>query len=355
MPNILPPGHILHIISRLEARSFEAWCVGGCVRDAFLGCEPSDWDIATSALPEETLGCFPELKAIETGRAHGTITLVTPHGPVETTTYRVDGEYTGHRRPAGVSFSRDITRDLSRRDFTVNAMAWHPDRGLLDPFGGQSDLAAHILRCVGDPARRFDEDALRILRGVRFAAALGFEIEKDSLAAALGCLGLLGSLSGERTRSELTRLLCAPGAQPVLDRYAPIVLAALPELSSLPALEDVPPDPILRWAALLRNCGPDAAKGLLTRLRFPNREIAQVTRLVRQLPMVPEDGSLAQRLCRAGLTLSELAVSGADLIALGYSPGPGLGEALGSLMGAVLSGELPNRREELLSHAQKSM
>ena len=354
MPKIIPPGHILHIISRLEARGFEAWCVGGCVRDALLGREPSDWDVATSALPEEILGCFPELKAIETGRAHGTITLVTPQGLVEATTYRIDGEYTGHRRPAGVSFSQDITQDLSRRDFTVNAMAWHPDRGLLDPFGGQSDLAAHILRCVGDPARRFDEDALRILRGVRFAAALGFEIETDSLAAALDCMELLGSLSGERTRSELTRLLCAPGAQPVLERYASIILAALPELTSLPSLGDVPPDPILRWAALLRDCGPDTAKGLLTRLRFPNREISRITWLVKQLPMVPEDLSLAHRLRRAGLTLSKLAVSGADLMALGYSPGPGLGEALDSLLRAVLSGELPNRREELLAHVQKN-
>lgn len=355
MVKIIPPGHILRVISRLEARGFEAWCVGGCVRDSLLGREPSDWDVATAALPEETLSCFPELRAIETGRAHGTVTLMTSGGPVEATTYRIDGEYTGHRRPIGVSFSRDITEDLARRDFTVNAMAFHPGRGLLDPFGGQADLSAHMLRCVGEPASRFDEDALRILRGVRFAAALGFEIEEKSLCAALDSLELLGSLSGERTRSELTKLLCAPGTQPALDRYAPILLAALPELSALPGLGDVPALPVQRWAALLRDCGPDTARGLLIRLRFPNREISEMTRLVRQLPLVPEGESLSKRLDAAGLTLAGLAVSGADLIAMGHPPGPGLGEALNTLLRAVLSGELPNRREELLSRAREIM
>lgn len=355
MSKIILPEHILRIIARLEARGFESWSVGGCVRDAMLGREPADWDVATSALPEETLGCFPELRAIETGRAHGTVTLITPQGPVETTTYRIDGEYTGHRRPIGVSFSRDISEDLARRDFTVNAMAYHPGRGLLDPFGGQADLRARILRCVGDPARRFDEDALRILRGVRFAAALGFEIEKTSLDAALDNLGLLGGLSGERIRDELTKLLCAPGAQAALEKYAPVILSILPELTALPPLEDAPRNPIPRWAALLRDCSLDAARELLTRLRFPNREISEITRLVRQLPLVPEGGSLARRLDIAGLTPAGLAVSGGDLIALGYAPGPGLGDALNALLKAVLSGELQNGREELLAHAREIM
>lgn len=355
MSKIIPPEHILRIISRLEARGFEAWCVGGCVRDALLSREPSDWDIASSALPEETLACFPELKALETGRAHGTVSLLTSSGPVEVTAYRIDGQYSGHRRPMGVSFSRDIKEDLARRDFTVNAMAYHPARGLLDPFYGRRDLSERILRCVGDPARRFDEDALRILRGARFSAALGFELEEGTLSAALGSLGLIGSLSGERVRDELTKLLCAPGARETLERYPEIVLAALPGLRALPKLLDAPPRPVQRWAALLRDCSPAAARELLMRLRFPNREISEITRLIRQLPLTPEGWGLARRLELAGLTVRELEVSGGDLMALGYLPGPGIGRALDTLLHAVLSGELPNDREALLGCAREIM
>lgn len=355
MPKILPPQHILAVITRLESRGFEAWCVGGCVRDSLLGLEPSDWDIASRALPDETAACFMELKTIDTGRAHGTVALLTPNGPVEVTAYRIDGQYSGHRRPLKVSFSRDIKEDLARRDFTVNAMAYHPRRGLLDPFGGQRDLAAGILRCVGDPARRFDEDALRILRGVRFSAALGFELEEETLSAALESLGLISSLSGERIRDELTKLLCAPEAQAALSKYPRIILAALPELSRLPGLSDAPPRPVLRWAALLRDCPPDTARGILTRLRFPNRDITEITRLIRQLPYTPKGGSLSERLYRAELTPKELAVSGGDLIYLGYAPGPGLGRALDSLLYAVLSGKLPNERDALMGYAEKNM
>lgn len=355
MPKISPPGHILEIISRLESRGFETWCAGGCVRDALLLREPSDWDIATAALPQETAACFPGLRVLETGAAHGTVTLITPKGPVEVTTLRVDGEYTGHRRPIGVSFSRNIKEDLARRDFTVNALAYHPERGLLDPFGGQEDLHRGLLRCVGDPMRRFDEDALRILRAARFSAALGFEIEKGTLSAALDSLGLIKSLSGERVRQELTKLLCAPGAGTALERYPRIILAALPELSSLPSPQEVPPELVPRWAALLRDCAPDSARGLLRRLRFPNREISEITRLIKQLPLTPQGLSLWKRLETAGLTLKDLAVSGGDLISLGYSPGPGLGAALEGLLRGVLSGELQNSREALLSHAAKNM
>lgn len=352
---IIPPEHILRVIERLESRGFEAWCVGGCVRDSLLGLEPADWDIASRALPGDTAACFPELKTVDTGRAHGTVALLTPEGPVEVTAYRIDGEYSGHRRPLKVSFSRDIKEDLARRDFTVNAMAYHPRRGLLDPFGGRQDLSEHILRCVGDPARRFDEDALRILRGVRFSAALGFELEEKALSAALESLGLIGSLSGERIRDELTKLLCAPGAQAALNKYPRIILAALPELSGLPGLSDAPPGPVMRWAALLRDCPPDTARGILTRLRFPNRDVAEITRLIRQLPYTPKDAGLSERLRRAELTPKELAVSGVDLIGLGYAPGPTLGRALDSLLYAVLSGELPNERSALMDYAQKNM
>ncbi len=355
MPKIILPGHIGKILARLEGRGFEAWCVGGCVRDALLTREPSDWDIATAALPRETIACFPELKALETGIVHGTVALMTEGGPVEVTTYRVDGEYTGHRRPLDVSFSRDVREDLARRDFTVNAMAWHPARGLLDPFGGREDLRARLLRCVGDPSRRFDEDALRILRCARFSAVLGFRIEEGTLSAALSSLGLIGGLSGERVRDELTKLLCAPGAGGVLGLYPEIILAALPELSHLPEVSEAPPSPLPRWAALLRDCSDGAARGLLTRLRFPSREISEIARAVRQLPLAPKDEPLAKRLERAGMTVSGLKISGRDLLGLGYSPGPGVGAALESLLRGVISGELINEPGALLEHAGKIM
>lgn len=355
MTKIHPPEHILRVLARLEAHGHEAWCVGGCVRDSILGRPPKDWDVATAALPQETAACFPGLKALDTGAAHGTVTLLTPEGPVEVTTFRVDGRYTGHRRPQRVRFSRDMTEDLARRDFTVNAMAWRPQRGILDPFSGQNDLEMGILRCVGGPARRFDEDALRILRAVRFAAELGFEIEPASLQAALDSLDLLQSLSGERVQSELTKLLCAPFAQESLDIYAPIILAALPELPALPELEDAPTEPALRWAALLRDCPPDTARALLTRLRFPNRYISRVTLLVRQLPLTPKSLPLSRRLELSGLTAPGLALSGGDLISMGCPPGPGLGRILDSLLAAVLSGELPNQWEALLTRAREIM
>ncbi len=267
----------------------------------------------------------------------------------------MDGKYENHRRPAGVSFSRDINDDLSRRDFTVNAMAFHPGRGLLDPFGGQEDLQGHILRCVGSPSRRFDEDALRILRGVRFSAALGFRLEPDTFSAALENTGLIGTLSGERIQAELTKLILSPMAQAALERYEPIMLAALPELPYIPKLLDAPLCAIPRWAALLRDCPPDTSRKLLSRLRFSNRETAQILRLIRQLPLTPADESLSKRLHRAGLSVSELAVSGGDLIGLGYSPGPHIGRALELLLQSVISGELPNQRDTLLNYAKKIM
>ena len=208
---------------------------------------------------------------------------------------------------------------------------------------------------MGEPSRRFDEDALRILRAARFSAALGFEIEKSTLRAALESLGLIESLSGERVREELTKLLCAPGAGAALEKYAGIVLAALPELPALPGPEDAPPSPVPRWAALLRDTCPETARGLLTRLRFSNREITEIIRLIRQLPLTPKGESLAERLDRAGLTVRDLAVSGGDLVRLGYAPGPGLGAALDSLLTGVISGGLQNRREVLLRYALENM
>lgn len=206
------PQGVTFCMNTLEQCGFSTYLVGGCVRDCLLGRPPEDWDLCTEALPEEITGCFPQNKTILTGAAHGTVTVLAEGMKVEITTFRVDGEYGDHRRPQEVSFTRSLEEDLARRDFTVNAMAYRPGEGVVDLFGGQADLAGRQIRCVGDAATRFTEDALRILRMFRFSAQLGFEIEGDTLAAAGECRSFLSHISGERVSAELNKILLSPGA-----------------------------------------------------------------------------------------------------------------------------------------------
>ena len=179
--NITIPQEVNIILTRLHEAGFEAFCVGGAVRDSIMGIAPGDWDITTSALPEETRGVFSDFKTIDTGLKHGTLTVIIDHKPYEITTYRIDGEYGDNRHPESVSFTRNIEDDLARRDFTVNAIAYNPSRGIVDPYGGQSDIYNSIIKTVGDPDRRFNEDGLRIMRALRFSSVLGFKIEKETL------------------------------------------------------------------------------------------------------------------------------------------------------------------------------
>ena len=275
MPVTLPPSP-KHLITLLEAAGHSAYAVGGCVRDALLGQPPGDWDLCTSAQPEQVLACLRTqgIKALKTGLQHGTITAVIDHRPFEITTFRLDGDYTDHRRPDHVTFTDDLAADLSRRDFTVNAMAWHPKKGLIDPFHGERDLRASLLRCVGEPSRRFGEDALRILRCLRFASMLGFAIEEHTSHALFDLKETLQHIAAERIQSELTRLLCGKNARQILLDYREIIFAVLPQLRPLSgfdqrtpwhchdiwghtcaAVEAIPPQPTLRWAALLHDCG----------------------------------------------------------------------------------------------------
>ncbi len=318
---ITPPPYAAQALERLERGGFEAWYVGGCVRDAMLGRTPGDWDITTSALPRETEACFQDFPCIDTGLKHGTVTAVIDHFPVEITTFRSDGVYSDHRRPETVQFSKSLTEDLSRRDFTVNAMAYHPVKGLMDPFGGLSDLKSRVLRCVGDPARRFSEDALRILRCLRFSSVLEFFIDPATAEAAKSKQELLLFISHERIREELQKLLSGNRAAAVLREYAEILFTVLPELipmkgcaqetpyhcydvweHTLHALDAVPPKPVLRWAALLHDCGKPAVKSfspdgtahfyghekeslrlteqILSRLRFSKRETEAICALI---------------------------------------------------------------------------
>ena len=199
------PEQVLRAFSLLEGAGYETYLVGGSVRDLLRGDQPSDFDMTTRARPEETLAVFSEYRTVETGLRHGTVTVLIDGMPIEITTYRVDGAYTDHRRPDSVTFTSSIREDLARRDLTVNAMAYHPLRGLFDPFGGERDLAAGVIRAVGDPERRFTEDALRILRTLRFAARFSFRIDRETAVAAAALAPTLSAVAPERIREELYR------------------------------------------------------------------------------------------------------------------------------------------------------
>lgn len=267
------PEYVRNVLTALEAAGHEAWCVGGCVRDLLLGGVPEDWDVTTNALPEETMALFGD-HAFPTGLQHGTVTVRAEHRSVEVTTYRVDGAYHDHRRPDTVVFTPSLEEDLKRRDFTVNAMALNLWGDLRDPFGGQADLRAGVLRCVGEPDRRFEEDALRILRGLRFAAVLGFAIDPATAASIHGHRELLGDIAAERIQTELFKLLCGKHAAAVLREYPDVIGVFWPEVlpmvgfdqrnrhhchdvweHTLHAVEAVRPEPVLRCAMLLHDVG----------------------------------------------------------------------------------------------------
>ena len=223
------PKIVRQVLTALESAGYEAWCVGGCVRDTLLSRHPGDWDVTTNALPEETLAVFGD-RAFPTGLQHGTVTVRMEHQAVEITTYRVDGEYHDHRRPEHVTFTRSLEEDLARRDFTVNAMALDLRGELRDPFGGREDLKRGVLRCVGDPDRRFEEDALRILRGLRFAAVLGFSVDPATGVSIHRHGELLRDIAAERIQVELFKLLCGVRAAEVLREYVDVIGVFWPEL-----------------------------------------------------------------------------------------------------------------------------
>ncbi len=231
------PKNVLSAISMLENAGFEAFAVGGAVRDSLLGKEVNDFDITTSALPEETKRVFCDFNVIETGIKHGTVTVVFDGEPLEITTYRIDGEYADNRHPENVTFTRNIEDDLARRDFTVNALAYNPKIGMVDPFGGVDDLNNGVIRAVGVADKRFSEDALRILRCVRFASTLDFEIEKDTAESAKRLSYLLENVSKERIFSELKKLVCGKNVFKILTDFSEIITQIVPELSSCVGFE----------------------------------------------------------------------------------------------------------------------
>ncbi len=224
------PDDVKEIIEKLNKNGFEAFAVGGCVRDSILGNTPNDWDICTNAKPLEIKSCFADYNMFDAGMKHGTISVVVNHIVYEITTYRIDGEYKDNRHPENVTFTDDITNDLARRDFTINAMAYNEQQGLIDPFGGQSDLEKGIIKCVGNPDKRFNEDGLRIIRALRFAAVYNLKIEKETAKSILKNADLLNNITVERISTEFNKLLCGSSVEYILNEYRDVIAVFIPEI-----------------------------------------------------------------------------------------------------------------------------
>lgn len=340
---ITVPPQAAAVLDRLNGSGFEAYLVGGCVRDSLMGGTPGDWDVATSAKPEETERALAGFRVIETGLKHGTVTVLSAGMPVEVTTFRIDGDYSDGRHPDRVAFTESLAQDLSRRDFTVNALAYSPGSGVVDRFGGLEDIATKRIRCVGDPDLRFQEDGLRILRALRFSSVLGFSVEAQTAESLVANRSLLDRIACERIQAEFTKLLCGRDAGRVMRRFREVVAQFIPELApcfdfeqknphhiydvwehTLHCVDAVEPQPVLRLTMLLHDIekpecftqdkagvghfyghaskSADTARTVLTRLRYDKRTITDVEALVRlhDLPMSPEPAVMRRRLNRLG-------------------------------------------------------
>lgn len=409
------PQEVREILEKLNRAGHEAYAVGGCVRDACLGREPKDWDITTSALPEEVKALFP--RTLDTGIQHGTVTVMRGRTGYEVTTFRVDGNYTDGRHPDSVTFTRSLPEDLKRRDFTINAMACGAGGEVVDLFDGQGDLKRRMIRCVGDPDQRFSEDALRLLRAVRFSAQLDFEIEPQTAAALKRHGAALGLVSRERVFAELNKTLLSEHPEKLSEIAAAglerQVSEEFPGITGDCRIAVLPEDKAVRWAAAAAAAGkaPESLDRLLKELKSDNGTRETAVLLLSWLPRpLPENRAETRRLlseigtdkAEALLKLKEqgfgaadasggsgsdsgggedgnrslqvarvrdwireiladgdcfslktLAVSGRDLMAAGIPGGPAMGACLKELLSAVLENPENNRREVLLSMAEK--
>ena len=441
MKTIHLPEAVLEIIRTLNRAGFEAYIVGGCVRDSLLGRSPKDWDVTTSARPEDVKALFPH--TFDTGIKHGTITVRLGGESYEVTTYRVDGYYSDHRRPDQVAFSSNLKEDLLRRDFTINAMAFHPESGLVDMYQGLQDLEQGVVRCVGNAADRIQEDALRMLRAVRFSAQLGFSIDPVTYRA-IGILkGLIQYVSWERIRDEMTKILISDHPEAIrLLVDTGLMQYIIPEWDSMASTTQNHPyhlytvaehtirtvcsieaDPTLRWTMLLHDIGKPAAHTvdtvgidhfvghveegvvlagrILNRLKFDNNSKFRILSLIRyheshpilsrrfirritasigqelyldllkvqeadakaknpeyanaELEIIQKSRQMYEEILKNGdpVTLKQLAVTGQDLIELGFERGPSIGRVLQLLLEQTLEDPSLNRREILLEVAKQ--
>lgn len=399
--NIRVPGAVKEILHTLKANGYEAYIVGGCVRDAVLGVEPQDWDITTSALPLQVKSLFSN--TVDTGIQHGTVMVIRKGCGYEVTTYRIDGEYKDGRHPEKVTFTRSLEEDLKRRDFTINAFAWDPETGIVDLFDGLSDLENRLIRCVGDPNERFEEDALRIMRAVRFSAQLSFRIEEETLKAIGNHVQNLKAVSMERIRVEFEKTLLSRNPEKV-SLFAELKMVPYlipdpqiarkcfdPALSGFYAKADGEEQrrKVLRLAVFFRNLSPEESHRALRLMKYDNKTISLVCGIIKNKDgKIPDDRIAVKRmlsetgeelfdlilafrkifaddetrnmLARAEetekeilrkqepFTVAALAVNGKDLMEAGIPQGKEIGEQLQDLLNRVIEDETINDRETLL-------
>ncbi len=436
------PRVVTYALEKLNNSGFEAFVVGGCVRDSLLCREPNDWDVTTNALPEQITHVFSDCRVIPTGIKHGTVTVIIEEQQLEITTYRIDGEYSDNRHPDSVSFTGNLCDDLARRDFTINAIAYHPQYGIVDFYSGVADLDNHQIVCVGDPDKRFTEDALRILRALRFSAQLGFAIEKMTAKSIHRLAPLLRRVAADRIRCELVKLLCGDYVREVMLAFSDVFAVILPEIAPTIGLEQinpyhfltvyehtvetisaVTPKLILRLTMLLHDSGKPScytrdehgidhfrghpavstaiAEQALSRLHFDRHTIDNVKLLIlhHDDDLSPADYPLKRVLNRMGpelaldlvevqkadvygqhpdkmdrirsldaiserlqalideaacFSLKDLAVSGEDLMRIGYSSDRKLGDMLSELLEQVMRGQLANEPVSLLRYAAEN-
>ena len=404
MLKINVPKNVKLIINILEKNGYEAYAVGGCVRDAILLKEPNDWDITTSAMPEDVKKIFN--KTIDTGIKHGTVTVLIERTGYEVTTYRIDGEYEDGRHPKSVEFTSNLIEDLKRRDFTINAMAYSDKKGVVDAFDGIGDLEKKVIKCVGNPEDRFNEDALRILRAVRFSAVLDFDIEKNTKKAIIKLAENLNKISKERIQVELEKLLMSNHPEKLKTAYetgiTKVILDEVDKINSLGKLDEtlnlirkMPVNHYLRWSALLNHCDKSTVANILRGLKFDNKTINIVSRIVdavnHELPhdragvrkliyligedifkeyiefmeiyisyMYKEDLEIQEQIIfvkneyfdildkKECISLKMLAINGRDLIELGAGRGAEVGEGLNMLLNKVLEDSSLNTKEKLI-------
>ncbi|MCR4611681.1 MAG: CCA tRNA nucleotidyltransferase [Lachnospiraceae bacterium] len=437
------PKEVRNIIEILQRHGHEAYAVGGAVRDAILGHIPKDWDITSDATPQEIKSIFN--KTVDTGLQHGTVTVIMGGVGYEVTTYRIDGKYSDARHPEDVTFTRSLTEDLKRRDFTINAMAYNDEAGLVDEFGGRKDLENGIIRTVGNPKERFSEDALRMLRALRFSAQLGFEVDKDTSDAIIKLSPTITKISAERIREELLKLIESDNPGHITKMYdLGLTKYILPEfdkimaceqyslhhmysvgMHTVVAMENVPPKRVFRLTMLLHDMGkPDTksvgedgynhffnhtevgaqiANDVLSRLKFDNDTRKKVVRLVRYHDERPKltKKSVRKRIVKIGeeafpdlftvnradilaqsmyqreekleyvdrfeemynqimstehcLKISELKITGKDLIEMGVKQGPDIGRILGQLLDEVIDEPEKNDKTYLVKRTEELM